>query len=116
MTHVIADRVKETSGTTGTGAYSLAGAAAGFRSFVAGVGSGNTCWYVATDDADWETGIGTVTAGAPDTLARTAILSSSAGGAAVNWGAGVRKIFCAVPAAGFDEMRKEFLLAAIGGL
>lgn len=90
-----ADRVKETSTTTGTGTYSLAGAVAGFRTFVAGVGNANQCHYVATDGTDWEVGIGTVTDGAPDTLARTVVLDSSNAGAAVSWAAGTRDIFCA---------------------
>lgn len=89
-----ADRVKETTTTTGTGTYSLAGALAGFRTFVAGIGTTNLCNYVVEDGTNWECGIGTVTSGSPDTLARTAILSSSNAGAAVNWGAGTKNVFC----------------------
>lgn len=99
MPLVHADRVKETSTTTGTGTYSLAGAAAGFRTFVAGIGNGNTCYYVAEDGTNWEIGWGTVTDATPDTLSRTRILASSNAGAAVNWGAGTRNIFCAPTAA-----------------
>lgn len=98
MAFLNADRVKETSTTTGTGTYSLAGAVAGFRTFVAGIGTTNTCHYVAEDGTDWEVGIGTVTDATPDTLARTLILSSSNAGAAVNWAAGTKNIFCALPA------------------
>jgi hypothetical protein len=89
------DRVKETSTTTGTGTYSLAGAVAGFRGFLAaGFATGDICTYVAEDGVDWECGIGTFTDAAPDTLARTIILASSNAGAAVNWLAGTRNIFC----------------------
>lgn len=95
-----ADRVQETSTTTGTGTYDLAGAATGFRTFVAGIGTGNTCYYCATDGTNWEVGIGTVTDAATDTLARTAILASSNSNAAVNWAAGTRNIFCTIPATG----------------
>ncbi len=98
MALAIADRVKETSTTTGTGTYSLAGAVTGFRTFVAGIATGNTCYYVATDGTDWEVGLGTVTDATPDTLARTTILASSNAGAAVNWGAGTRTLFCDLPA------------------
>lgn len=94
MALVHADRVKETSTTTGTGSYSLAGTVAGFRTFASGIGSGNTCAYVATDGTNWETGIGTVTSGSPDTLARTTIAASSNAGAAVNWGAGTKTLIC----------------------
>ncbi len=93
-------RVRETTSTTGTGTYSLAGAAAGFRTFVAGVGSGNQCWYCCQDDDDFEMGYGTVTAGSPDTLTRDFIEASSNGGAAQNWGAGTRNIFVTFPSTG----------------
>jgi uncharacterized protein with putative carbohydrate binding module len=92
---VDAERVKETSTTTGTGTLSLAGAVAGFRSFVAGVGGGNSCHYVIEDGTDWETGIGTVTDAAPDTLSRDTILASSNGGSAVSFAAGTKNVFCA---------------------
>lgn len=93
-----ADRVRETSATTGTGTYSLAGAVTGYRGFVAGVGTTNTCYYAATDGTDWEVGLGTVTDGSPDTLARTSILKSSNSNAAVSWGAGDKTIFTTLPA------------------
>lgn len=101
MALVHADRVKETSTTTGTGTYSLAGALTGFRTFVAGIATGNTCYYAATDGTDWEIGLGTVTDATPDTLARTTILASSNAGAAVNWGAGTKTLFCTPPAGKF---------------
>lgn len=97
MALVYADRVKETSTTTGTGTYSLDGATAGFQTFVAGIGTANTCFYCATDGTDWEVGLGTVTDATPDTLARTTILQSSNADAAVNWAAGTRTIFCTIP-------------------
>ncbi len=97
MALVNADRVKETSTTTGTGTYNLDGAVSGFRTFVAGIATANTCWYCATDNTDWEVGIGTVTDATPDTLARTTILASSNAGSAVNWGAGTKTIFCSLP-------------------
>lgn len=97
MALVYADRVKETSTTTGTGTYDLAGAATGFQGFVAGIGSTNTCYYCATDGTDWEVGLGTVTDAATDTLARTIILASTNANAAVNWAAGTRDVFVTIP-------------------
>ena len=94
MAFAAADRVKETSTTTGTGSYTLAGAATGFQSFAA-IGSGNTCHYVAEDGTNWEVGIGTYSS---STLARTTILASSNSDAAVNWSAGTRNVFCVLPA------------------
>lgn len=98
MTFKSADRIYETSTTTGTGAYTLDGAATGFQSFVSGIGAGNICSYFATDDVNWEVGIGTVSSG-PNQLARTAVVASSNSGSAVNWGAGTKKLRCGLPAA-----------------
>ena len=56
-------RTKETTTTTGTGTYSLAGASFSFQTFVAAIGTGNTCFYVCTDvdpvgeTGDWEFGV-----------------------------------------------------------
>jgi hypothetical protein len=86
MALVLADRVKETTSTTGTGTLTLAGAVAGFQSFAA-VGNGNTTCYAITSGNDWEVGIGTYTS-AGTTLSRDTILSSSAAGAAITVAAG----------------------------
>ena len=96
MALVVADRVKETTTTTGTGTYTLAGAETGFESFSA-IGNGNTTYYCCTDGTDFEVGIGTYTASGT-TLARTTILQSSNSDAAVNWTSGTRDIFCTQPA------------------
>lgn len=95
---VLADRVKETTTTTGTGAYDLAGAATGFQAFVAAIGDGKACYYTVEDGTDWEVGIGTVNDASPDTLSRDTILASSNGDAAVNWGAGTKDVFVTIPA------------------
>ena len=90
------DRAAETSTTTGTGTYTLAGAVTGFETF-ASVGDGNLTYYCCTDGTDFEVGVGTYTASGT-TLARTTILQSSNSDAAVNWGAGTRTVFCTLPA------------------
>ena len=98
MTLVVKDRVKETTLTTGTGALSLSGAAAGFQSFAV-VGNGNTTYYAITEPstAAWEVGLGTYTLSGT-TLARTTVLSSSNGGAAVDFAVGVKDVFVTYPA------------------
>ncbi len=108
MALVVADRVKETTATTGTGTYTLAGAVGGFESF-ASIGNANTTYYACTDGTDFEVGIGTYTASGT-TLARTTILQSSNSDAAVNWSAGTKTIFCTLPA------EKMSLLDASGNL
>lgn len=90
MARVHADRVKETSTTTGTGTYTLAGAASGFRAFSA-IGDGAKCYYRAKMGSDWEIGLGTYTASGT-TLARTRVVLSTNANAAVNWGAGTKEI------------------------
>lgn len=95
MALVVDDRIKETTTTTNTGSYSLAGAVTGFQSFSDGVGSGNTTYYCCTDGTDYEIGLGTLSG---TTLARTTILESSNSNTAVSWSAGSKDIFCTLPA------------------
>ena len=95
MALVIKDRVKETTTTTGTGTYTLAGAEVGFQSFST-IGNGNTTYYTVTDGGDWEVGIGTYTASGT-TLARTTILSSSNSDNAVDWSVGEKFVFVTQP-------------------
>jgi hypothetical protein len=95
VTFAFADRVRETTTTTGAGTYTLAGAVTGFQSFSV-VGNGNVCPYVATDGADWEAGLGTWATGG--TLARTLILASSNSNNAVNWSAGSKTVWLDFPA------------------
>jgi hypothetical protein len=96
---VVADRVKETTTTTGTGAVSLLGAVQGFRTFLAGVGNGNPCYYLIADQSgpNWEVGVGTYTP-ASHSLSRTTVLSSSNGGALVNFTAGTKDVSVNLPA------------------
>lgn len=116
MAHAIADRIKETTSTTGTGTLDLNGSSTGYQSFVAGVGSGNTTYYAITDGADWEVGQGTVTAGTPDTLSRTTVIASSNSNAKVSWGTGAKDVFCTAPAAKLltTDALNQVLLSADG--
>ena len=94
MALVLANRVQETTTTTGTGTITLGGAVAGFQSFAA-VGDGNTTYYTVTSGTAWEVGIGTYSS-LYNTLSRTTILSSSAGGAAITL-AGTSTVFVTYP-------------------
>jgi cytoskeletal protein CcmA (bactofilin family) len=93
----IHDRVKETTTTTGTGTYTLAGAVTGFETFTANLDNSDTTYYACTDNTDFEVGLGTFTSSGT-TLARTTILASSNSNNAVNWSSGTRTIFMTYPA------------------
>ena len=98
MALVIKDRVKETTTTTGTGTFNLAGAVSGFEGFIQ-VGDGNTVYYVCTDNTSFEIGIGTFTDGDPDTLSRDTVLSNSSGNTSkISFSAGTKDVFCTMPA------------------
>ena len=98
MAFILNDRVKETSTTTGTGAFTLAGAVSGFETFSAGIGGSNTTYYCIFHNGttEFEVGFGTLNSGA-STLTRTYIISSSNSDAAVNFSAGSKEVFCTVP-------------------
>jgi hypothetical protein len=98
MSFVLKDRVKETSTTTGTGTFTLAGASTGFQSFSV-IGNGNTTFYTIVDSAagTWEVGIGTYTSSGT-TLSRDTVLESSNSGSKVNFGAGNKDVFVTYPA------------------
>lgn len=97
MARIVADRVLETSTTTGTGSYTLAGAVLGYRAASAVCANGDTITYYAeatnvngVANGDWEIGIGTW--GTGNILARTTVVASSNSNAAVSWTTGTRRI------------------------
>jgi hypothetical protein len=98
MALVVADRVKETSTTTGTGTFTLAGAVTGFASFSV-IGNGNTTYYTIAGQSgsEWEVGIGTYTSSGT-TLSRDVVLASSNSGSLVNFSAGTKDVFVTYPA------------------
>jgi|TARA_B100000085_G_scaffold110830_1_gene101107 hypothetical protein len=99
MAFVVADRVKETTTTTGTGTITLAGAEPNFVTFTSVLSDGDTTYYAIVDDTNtaFEVGLGTFTASGT-TLARTTVLASSNSGSAVNLQAGTKDVFINYPA------------------
>ena len=95
MPLVAPNRVSQTTTTTGTGTYTLVAAATSSRNFHDTYVTGSLVPYCVTDNtANYEIGYGTLTIGGSDTIARTTIVASSAGGStAVTWGAGTKNIF-----------------------
>jgi len=98
MALVLADRIQETTITTGTGTVTLLGAVQGFQSFSA-VGNANTAYYTIAGQgtSEWEVGLGTYTSSGT-TLSRTTVLGSSNAGSLVNFSAGTKNVFVTYPA------------------
>ena len=94
MALVLADRVRESTNSIGTGTVTLTGAVTGFASFADQIGNGNTTYYTITDGTNWEVGVGTYNAG---TLSRDTVLDSSSG-ALINFAAGLKDVFVTLPA------------------
>jgi hypothetical protein len=97
MAFITADRVLETSVSSGTAVFTLGGTLPGFRLFSAVCATGDTFVYYAEDIGptglpigDWEIGVGTWNS--DGTIQRSTILHSSNGGSAVSWLPGTRRI------------------------
>lgn len=117
MALIVADRVMETTTTTGTGALSLAGAVSGYRDFDSVCANNDTCYYSiwAVDgngnpSGAWECGLGTFTD--TDTLTRTTPAASSNAGAAVNFGAGTKYVMLSATAGFLALVREETFIIA----
>jgi hypothetical protein len=96
MALVLADRVRDTTATTGTGTVTLSGTApTGYQNFSV-IGNGNTTYYTINSDTQWEVGVGTYTSSGT-TLARNTVLASSNGGALVDFAAGTKDVFVTYP-------------------
>lgn len=97
MALALANRIRETCSSPGTGAVTLLGAVTGYQSFAV-VGDTNTTYYCIADQsgANWEVGIGTYSTTGP-TLTRTTPLSGSAT-TPVNFSTGTQDVFVMMPA------------------
>lgn len=93
MAFVTADRVLDTSTSTGTGAIVVSGSSPnGYRTFSTVMTTSDTCYYSIQHQTlnEWETG--TATYSSANTLTRTTIASSSNANAAVNFSAGTKDV------------------------
>ena len=94
MPLIIADRVKETTTTEGTGTITLSGGTfGGFQSFSSGVGEGNTTYYCIQNESKYEIGVGTYSS---NTLTRDTVITSSDSGSKISL-VGASIVFCVVP-------------------
>lgn len=106
MAFVLKDRVKETSTTTGTGNFTLAGAVDGFQSFTDALANADTTYYVIENGTDWETGLGTWTESGA-VLARTTVYESSNSGNAVDWGRVLKMFLSRYPLHGYQQCQEQ---------
>ena len=99
MALVVNDRVKVTSTTTGTGAFTLGAAQVGFETFATGIGNNNTTYYTIFNQGtnEFEVGLGTLNANST-VMTRTTIISSSNSDLVVDFAAGNKDVFCTLPA------------------
>ena len=105
-----ADRVQETTSTTGTGTVTLAGAVAGFRTFTSAIGTGERVRYVIEDGTDWEVGEGILAT--TTTLTRETVFSSSNSNALVNFTAG-GNVFVDLPAQAVADIGLTIAFASL---
>ena len=99
MALVVADRVRETTTTTGTGTVNLLGAVTNFEAFTSNLSNSDTTYYSIVDNTNgaFEVGLGTFTSSGT-TLARTTVIASSNSNNAVDFGVGTKDVFITIPA------------------
>lgn len=96
---IIADRVKETSMSQGTGEITLDGASNGFTSFGSVYSSGNALFYAITDGVDYEVGSGIFhTDGSSTNLLERKAFRSSNSNNNVTWGSSNKEVYVTYPA------------------
>ena len=116
MTGVVADRVKETTNTTGTGSLTLLGASSGFQSFNSGLGL-NVYFYYAIEDGNgtaWEVGRGYLSG--TTTLVRSFPLQGSSGAntAITLSGTTPHTVFCTIAADLIEDLNGKILATSTG--
>lgn len=100
MAHISADRVRDTSTSTGTGTFVVSGTApTAFVTFSAVCTTNDTFYYAIQHQtaAEWEVGLGTYSSA--NTITRTTVYASSAAGSAVTFSTGTKDVFITLAAA-----------------
>lgn len=110
----LADRVQETTSSTGTGSITLLGAVPGYQTFASGFGSDSrVVQYLIVSGTAWEVGKGTFngTTG----LTRDTIRSSSNGNALITL-SGTSNVFCTASAELLDNANIGMQIAQSRGM
>lgn len=89
----LANRIKETTLTSGTGTITLNGAETSYRAFSSVLSSGDITYYTILNSSEWEVGLGTYLS---NSLSRDIIFSSSNAGSKLDL-AGQSYVFIAYP-------------------
>ena len=110
----VADRIKQTSTTSGTGDISFTGTPTGFATFGSVLTNGDTTYYAIEENDKWEVGIGTY---GSDNMVRTYVLASSNSGNAINLG-GSGVVFISYPAdkSVYRDAQSQLIAGASGVL
>jgi hypothetical protein len=110
-----ADRVKETSTSTGASTFTLDGAVSQFQSFNTAFGTYKMFGYaiVGQSGTEWEIGKGYLTNST--TLVREGIRSSSNSNNIVTFSAGTKDVFCTPAAENIDNANIGVILAQVSG-
>ena len=115
MAFITADRVLDSSTSTGTGAFVVSGTpAAGYRTFSAVMSIGDTCYYSIQGQTtnEWEVGLGTYSSA--NTLTRTTVYSSSNSGSVVTFSAGTKNVFITMVASKSPQLDPTGNVTALG--
>ena len=115
MAFVTADRVLDSSTSTGTGAFVVSGTpAAGYQTFSAVMSVNDTCYYSIQGQttSEWEVGLGTYSSA--NTLTRTTVYSSSNSGSAVTFSAGTKNIMITMAASRSPQLNASGNITALG--
>jgi hypothetical protein len=115
MAFITADRVLDSSTSTGTGPFVVSGTpAAGYQTFSAVMSVSDTCYYSIQGQttSEWEVGLGTYSSA--NTLTRTTVYSSSNAGAAVTFSAGTKNVFITMAASKSPQIDPSGNVTALG--
>jgi len=115
MAFITADRVLDSSTSTGTGPFVVSGTpAAGYQTFSSVMSVGDTCYYSIQGQttSEWEVGLGTYSSA--NTLTRTTIYSSSNAGSAVTFSAGTKNVFIIMAASRTPQLNASGNVTALG--
>lgn len=95
---IIADRIKESSYSSGTGNFELFGAFTGFSTFSSAYSYGDTLFYAITDGSSYEIGSGVFSSGVTNPEIVRFPLRSTNNNNLVSFGAGTKEVYVTYPA------------------